>query len=79
MHGCAAHLDGNNGVKSSDGRLERLQAHVLVREDAELAFANAQRDTTRDVGLVGAEPGIAGGVLEDVMQERIVSVSDKLA
>jgi hypothetical protein len=63
VYGRAADLDGNHRVESRYRRLERLEGEVLVREDTEFAFTNTQSDTTRDVGLVRTEPGIAGGVL----------------
>lgn len=76
MYRRAADLDGDDGVERSDGRLEWLKAQVLVREDAELALADAERNAAGDGRLVGPEPGVPRGVLENVMQERIVPAEE---
>lgn len=74
----AADLDGDDEVHRADGDLEGLEADVLVGEDPVLRGFHrvvADGDTGGD-GVVGvwAEPGVALGLLEDVVQEGIVSV-----
>ena len=67
-------LDRDGGVEDAYGGLERLKAEVLVGEDTVLAIVDAEGDTDRNVVLVGAEPGIALGLLEDVVEEGVVAV-----
>ena len=70
----AANLDGDGGVEHADGGLEGLEAEVLVREEAILAVVDAEGDADGDVVLIGAEPGVALGLLEDVVQKGVVPV-----
>ena len=76
LQSCATHLDRNGGVESGDRRLKRLEGEVLVGEDAELdgVLVHAERDAGRHVLFVGAEPGVPLRLLEEPVEERIVSV-----
>ena len=70
----AADLDGDCGVEDAHGGLERLEPEVLVGEQAVFAVLDAERDAYGDVVLVGAEPGIALRLLEDVVEKGVVAV-----
>jgi hypothetical protein len=77
VHGRRADLDGDDGVERRHGGLERLERDVLVREHTELAVADAERNTARDVRLVGAEPSVTGGVLWSGVSSPFPYLSDK--
>ena len=70
MDGGTANLDGNNGVKDPDGRLERLEVLVLVREHAEVPIVHSKADTSVDILLGRLEPRISLGLDE----RRMVSM-----
>ena len=75
MNSCRADFDGHGGVQGSDSHLERLESDVFIGENAKLSrFANADGDTTGKLVLVGTKPGVALGLLEDVVESGIVSV-----
>ena len=75
MNSCRADFDGHGGVQSSDGHLEWLESNVFVGENTKLSrIADADGDTTGKLVLIGAKPGVALGLLEDVMENGIVSV-----
>ena len=74
MDGGAADLDSDSGVQDTNRSLEGLEAEVLVGKDAVLAAVDAERNADGDVVLIGAEPGVALCLLEDVMEERVVAV-----
>lgn len=74
MDGCAANLDSDRRIEDTYGGLEGFEPEVLVGEQAVLAALDTEGDSYGDVVLVGAEPGIALGLLEDVMEEGVVAV-----
>ncbi len=59
MDGCAAYLDGNNGVEGAYGGLEGLEVAILVWEDTEMTCVDTDTDTSVDVLLRRLEPGIS--------------------
>ena len=74
MDGRAADLDSDGRVQSTHSGLEGLETEVLVGEQTVLATVHAKGDSDGDVVLIGAEPGVALCLLEDVMEERVVTV-----
>ena len=74
VHCRAADLDGDCRVEDTHRSLEGFEPEVLVREQAVLAVLDAERDADGDVVLVGAEPGIALRLLEDVVEKGVVAV-----
>ena len=77
MYGAAPDLDGDAWVELSDGLLERFEARVFIRKNAKLGVGrvvgDAEAYTAGDVLFVGAEPGVALGLAEDVVQKGVVS------
>jgi len=55
----APHLDGDNGIESTDSGLERLEEAVLIREHAILSCLDTETDTSVDVLRGRLEPSIA--------------------
>jgi hypothetical protein len=75
MNSCRANLDGCGRIEGGHSHLERLKGDVFVGENTKFStFADADSDTAGEVVLVGTKPGVALGLLEDVMQNGIVSV-----
>jgi hypothetical protein len=74
MNGRRANLDGHGGVEGRHGSLERLQRSVFIGENTKLSVADTDGDTAGQVVLVGAKPGVALGLFEDVVQGSVVSV-----
>ncbi len=74
MDGCAADLDSDSRVQSTHRGLEGLEPEVLVGEQTVLATVDAEGDSDGDVVLIGAEPGVTRGLLEDMVEEGIVTV-----
>ena len=75
MNSCRADFDGHGGVQGSDSHLEWFEADCFVGEDTKLSrLADADGDTTGKLVFIGAEPGVALGLLEDVVENGIVSV-----
>ena len=74
MDGRAADLDSNGGVESTHSGLKGFEPEVLVGEQTVLAAVDAEGNSDGNVVLIGAEPGVALCLLEDVMEERVVAV-----
>ena len=71
---CAPDFDRDYEPHRSHSLLERLQGEILVGENAVLPTLVAQTHTCGDVTRVRAKPGIALSLLEDVVENGIVSV-----
>ena len=72
---CRADLDGHGRIEGSHSHLEWLKADSFVGENAKLSgIAYADGNTAGETVLIGTEPGVTLGLLEDVMQDGIVSV-----
>lgn len=72
---CRADLDGHGRIEGSHSHLEGLEADGFVGENTKLAgVAYADGDTAGEAVFIGTEPSVALGLLEDVMQDGIVSV-----
>ena len=63
MHCRAANFDSDRRVEDTDGSLEGLESEVRVGEDAVFAIVDAERDADGDAVFVGAEPGVALGLV----------------
>ena len=75
MNSCRADFNSHGGVQSSNSHFERLKSDVLIGENTKLSrLADADGDTTGKLVLVGTKPGVALGLLEDVVENGIVSV-----
>lgn len=78
MGDCTANLDGDDEVHRANGDLEGLEADIFIWEDPVLCgFCGVvlDGDTGGDgVVRIWTEPGIALGLLEDVVEEGVVSV-----
>lgn len=78
MGHCTANLDGDDEVHRAHGDLEGLEADIFIWEDPVLCgFCGVvlDGDTGGDsVVRIWTEPGIALGLLEDVVEEGVVSV-----
>ena len=58
MDGGAANLHGDDGVKDPNGRLERLEVLVLVREHPKVVVVDPKADTRMYVLLRWFKPRI---------------------
>ena len=81
MYRCTPNLDSHRGVQPHHSRLKRFQSKVLIREHAILwqtsfrvQVDDAKCDSGGEVVLVWTEPGVALGLFEDVVEERVVAV-----
>ena len=75
MNSCRTNFDGHGRIQCSNSHLEWLESDVLIGENAKLSsFTDTDSDTTWKAVLVRTEPSVALGLLEDVMQDSIVSV-----
>lgn len=75
VNGCRANLDGYGRIEGCHSHLEGLKTDIFVGENAKFSgFVYADGDTTGQAVLVGTKPGVALGLLEDVMQDGIVSI-----
>src|SRR5258708_2994202 len=74
MGDCAPHFDRDYQSHRSHSLLERLQGEVLVGKNEIRPTLIAQTHTGGDVTRIGAKPGVALGLLEDVMEDGVVSV-----
>ena len=67
MDSSAPNFDCNDGVQGAYGGLEGGEEVVLVGEDTEVAWLDAETDTGGDVLLRRFKPGITLRLLEDVV------------
>ena len=75
VNGRRANLDGHGRIEGSHSHLEGLKTDVFVGENAKFSgFVYADGDTAGQAVFVGTKPGVALGLLEDVMQNGIISV-----
>ena len=75
MNGRRANLDCHGGVEGGHSHLERLEGDVFVGENTKFSsFVYADSDTAGQAIFVGTKPGVALCLLEDMMQNSIVSV-----
>ena len=75
VNGCRANLDCDGRIEGSHSHLEGLKTDIFVREDTKFSgFVYADGDTAGQAVLVGTKPGVSLGLLEDVMQNGIISV-----
>ena len=75
VNGCRANLDGYSRVEGGHSHLEGLKADIFVGENTKFSgFVYADSDTAGQAIFVGTKPGVALCLLEDMMQNSIVSV-----
>lgn len=81
MYSRAPDLDGHRRVQPDHGGLEWLECQVLIGKDSVLGESSlgvgvddSECDSGGEVVLVWAEPGVALGLLEDVVEEGVVPV-----
>lgn len=75
MNSCRTDFDGHGRVESGNSHLERLETDVFVGENTKLSsFADADGDTTGKLVFIGTKPGVTLGLLEDVVENSVVSV-----
>jgi hypothetical protein len=71
----APHFDRDTRIQLGHSRLERLQGSIFVGEYSEFwcagVFRNPETDAAREGFFVWAEPGVALGLSEDVVEERV--------
>ena len=68
MRNCATDLDRNNEIHSTYSAFEGLEGNIFVREHTVRTCIVAEAHAGRNVVSVRAEPCVALGLFEDIVQ-----------
>lgn len=74
MDSSTANFDGDLGIESRDGSLEGGEGSCLVGKDTKLTVMGPETHARRDLVFVWPEPGVALGLLENVVEGGVVTV-----